>query len=312
MTAVATPTPGAAPAPVPAETPEPPSHFVRAMRRRRRRLGRYLRNREVTVAGSVFLLVVLFVFLGPYIFGLPGPNSGLLLAKDLNLPLGSPGHLLGTDADGNDLFSRLLYGGRVSIEVGLASASIGFIIGSLVGTVAGYLGGVVDVLVCRLIDIQFSFPALILALAIASYLGPSELHVIYALSFNAVPGFARLTRGAALRLRERDFIAASRAMGAPVWHVMRRHMSPNIVPQLLTYFFLQVGTLILAEAGLSFLGAGIPLPQPSWGNMIKIGQDYLRTRPDLVMIPGAMLFITILSLNLLANGVRTVASSESE
>lgn len=279
---------------------------------RRARIARYLRQRDVQISGGVFLLVVLFVFLGPLVFGLPGPNAGIPGAKTYQLPLNAPGHLLGTDADGNDILSRLLYGGRVSIEVGLGATVIGFFVGSLLGTLSGYLGGLVDAAVCRLLDIQFSFPALILALAIAEYLGPSELHVIYALAFNSVPGFARLTRSAALRLRERDFIAASRGMGASTWHVMRRHMSPNIVPGMLTFAFLQVGSAMLAEAGLSFLGAGIPLPQPSWGNMIKVGQDYLRTRPDYVIIPGAMLFITILSVNLLADGIRKVASSESD
>jgi peptide/nickel transport system permease protein len=241
-----------------------PSPFMTALRRRRRRMARYFRDPEVTIAGSVFLLVI------------------------------------------------MLYGGRVSLEVGVGATVIGFFIGSLLGTVAGYLGGIVDTVVSRILDVQFAFPGLILALAIASYLGPSEMHVIWALSFNSIPGYARLTRASALRLRERDFVSASRAMGGSTWHVMRRHMSPNIIPGMLTFAFLQVGAAILAEAGLSFLGAGIPFPQPSWGNMIKIGQDYLRTRPDLVLIPGAMLFITILSCNLLANGVRNVASSEAE
>jgi peptide/nickel transport system permease protein len=246
--------------------------------------------------------------------GLPGANAGEIGVNNSLRPLNSGGivNLLGTDISGNSLFSRLLYGGQVSIEVGLGATAIGFVIGSLLGTFAGYLGGVVDAIVMRILDIQLAFPGLILALAIASYLGPSELHVIYALSFFSIPTYGRLTRAQALRLRERDFIAASRSMGASVWYVMRRHMSPNIVPQMLTYAFLQIGQAIIAEAALSYLGAGIPFPQPSWGNMIRTGQDYLPVRPDFVLIPGAMLFLTILSCNLLANGLRSVASSEAE
>lgn len=280
--------------------------------REQRNVKRYLRNLEVTIPASVFLLVVLACFFGPWIFGLPGANAGKLGIQYQLLPLNSPGHLLGTDINGNDLLSRLLHGGQVSIEVGLGATTIGFILGSVLGTFAGYIGGIVDAAVMRFLDIQLAFPGLILALAVAAYLGPSELHVIFALSFFSVPGYARLTRAQALRLRERDYIAASRAMGASTWHVMRRHMSPNIMPSMLTFAFLQIGQAIVAEAALSYLGAGIPFPTPSWGNMVKVGQDYLRPRPDFVLIPGGMLFITILVCNLIANGLRDVAESEAE
>jgi peptide/nickel transport system permease protein len=288
------------------------SPFQTSLARRRRRAARYLREPEVKYAGGFFLLLILFCYFGPTILNLPGPNSGLLGAKYFEEHLFSPGHIFGTDATGNDILSRLLHGGQVSIQVGLGATAIGFVIGSLLGTFAGYLGGWVDAVVMRFLDIQLAFPGLILALAIATYLGPSEVHVIFALSFFSVPGYARLTRANALRIRERDFIAASRAMGGSIWHIMRRHMSPNIIPSMLTFAFLQVGQAILAEAGLSFLGAGVPLPQPTWGNMIQEGQTYLAVRPDFVLIPGGMLFFTILSCNLLANGLRNVASSESE
>jgi peptide/nickel transport system permease protein len=276
--------------------------------RRGRTLSRYLSNREVSVPLVVLLLVVFFCFAGPYIFNLPGPNAGSL--SQIYLPLGSHGHLFGTDADGNDLLSRLLYGGRISIEVGLGATSIGFAIGSTLGTLAGYLGGFVDSLVMRVLDILLGFPGLILALAIATYLGASVRNVIFALSFFSIPAYGRLCRANVMRLKGRDFIAAARAMGGGSWYVMRRHIPPNILPAMLTFAFMQIGIAILAEASLSYLGAGVKVPTPTWGNLISQGQSDLAQRPYLVLIPGAMLFITILSCNLLANGLRAVATGE--
>lgn len=276
--------------------------------RRSRQLVRYLRNREVAGPMAVLLVVTLLCFLGPSVLNLPGPNAEALQHRWL--PLGTAGHLLGTDANGNDLLSRLLYGGRISIEVGLGATAIGFVVGSTIGMLAGYFGGIVDSVVMRVLDVLLAFPGLILALAIATYLGPSERDVIFALSFFSIPAYGRLCRANAQRLRERDFIAASRAMGGGSWHVMRRHMPPNVVPALITYAFMQMSVAMLAEAGLSYLGVGVRVPTPTWGNMISQGQNYLAQRPDLVLIPGAMLFITILSCNLLANGLRDVATSE--
>jgi peptide/nickel transport system permease protein len=159
--------------------------------------------------------------------------------------------------------------------------------------------------------VLLAFPGLVLALAIATYLGPNERNVIIALSFFSIPAYTRLARATVLRLRSRDFIAASRAMGATSRHVMMQHLAPNLVPALMTYVFLQVGVAMLTEAGLSYLGVGIRLPAPSWGNMIAGGQVSLGTRPDLVLIPAAFLFIAVLSCNLLANGLREIASSEA-
>ena len=276
--------------------------------RRRETLARYLRAPEVSIPAAAILLIALFCFAGPWIFGLPGPNAGSL--TQIMQPLGSPGHLFGTDADGNDLLSRVLYGGRVSLEVGTGTTTIGLLLGSTIGMIAGYVRGLVDSVIMRCLDVLLAFPGIILALAIATYLGPSERNVIFALSFFTVPAYARLSRATVLRLRTRDFVRASRSMGASARHVIYRHLAPNLVPALLTYAFLQVGISMLAEAALSYLGVGIRLPQPSWGNLISAGQTYLNNRPDMVLIPAAMLFLTVLSYNMLANGLREIASAE--
>ena len=281
-----------------------------AMRSSRRWQGawRYLRSPAVNIPAGALVLVAFMCFAGPLLFNLPGPNAGSL--QQIMLPIGAKGHLLGTDADGNDIISRLLYGGRISLEVGLGAAAIGFVVGSTIGTVAGYLGGAVDSIVMRCLDVLLAFPGIVLALAIATYLGPNERDVIIALSCFTIPAYSRLARATVLRLRSRDFVAASRSMGASSRHVMLQHLAPNLVPALMTYVFLQVGIAMLTEAGLSYLGVGIRLPAPSWGNMIAGGQNSLGTRPDLVLIPAACLFITVLSCNLLANGLREIASSE--
>ncbi len=269
---------------------------------------RYLRTPAVYIPLASLLIIAFLCFVGPYLFDLPGPNAGSL--HETLLPLGAPGHPLGTDADGNDILSRLLYGGRISLEVGFGATALGFAIGGTIGTMAGYLGKSIDMVFMRCLDVLLAFPGIVLALAIATYLGPNERNVILALSFFTIPAYARLTRATVLRLRNRDFIAASRSMGATSRHVMLQHLVPNLVPALLTFVFLQIGIVMLAEAGLSYLGVGIRLPTPSWGNMIAGGQIELTSRPDFVLIPAACLFLTVLSCNLLANGLREIAPSE--
>jgi peptide/nickel transport system permease protein len=232
----------------------------------------------------------------------PKPVGGSVL--NASLPPLSPGHIFGTDPVGNDVFSRILYGGQISIEVGLAVTAIGLVVGGLLGMAAGYWGGTADTVISRALDVLIAFPALVLALAIAEGLGPSEVHVIWALAVFSIPATGRIARGATVALREQTFMLAARLSGTRGWRVIARHVVPNIMPQLMTFSLLGIGVIIILEGALSFLGLGIPLPEASWGSMIAQGQQSLSASPDLVLIPSAFLFATVLALNLLSDALR--------
>jgi peptide/nickel transport system permease protein len=247
--------------------------------------------------------VLLFLcFVWPLFGTVPKPTGGNIL--DANIPSFSPGHPLGTDQVGNDLWSRLLYGGRNSLEIAFAVNIIGLVLGGLLGAFAAYWGSFTDTVIMRVLDVLIAFPSLVLALAIAQSLGPSKLHTIYALCFFSVPAFARLARAATLRLRERPFMLAARLAGTRAPRILLRHIAPNILPQLVTFGLLGVGVTIILEGALSFLGLGIRPPDPSWGNMIFEGQAVLSAEPKLVMLPSAFLFVTVLAFNLLGDALR--------
>src|SRR5215467_4017653 len=200
------------------------------------------------------VLLAAACFIWPQIYPVPKPVGGSIL--EAGLPPFSPGHILGTDPNGNDVLSRILYGGQVSFEVGFAVTVIGLVIGSLLGMVAGYWRGAVDTTISRMLDVLIAFPALVLALAIAEGLGPSEPHVIWALAFFSVPAFGRVARGATIALRERTFMLAARLSGTRGHRVILRHVIPNIAPQLLTFSLLGIGVAMILEGALSFLGLG--------------------------------------------------------
>jgi peptide/nickel transport system permease protein len=242
-------------------------------------------------------------FIWPLIANVPSPTGGTIL--DSNLPAFSPGHFLGTDAVGNDEWSRLLYGGQSSLEIALAVQAIGIVVGGLIGAVAGYLGGWRDSTIMRLLDVLIAFPGLVLAVAIAQGLGPSKLNTIWALSFFSVPATARIARAATLRVREQTFMVAARLSGTSFPRMLVGHIAPNILPQLLTYALLGMGIIMILEGALSFVGLGVPPPAPSWGNMIAQGQSTLSAQPRFVFLPSAALFITVVSFNLLGEGLRS-------
>ena len=266
------------------------------------RARRILSGLEIWLPATFLAFMVLACFLWPEIYPLRNPIRG-----DLNSPLLpplSPHYLLGTDQYGNDIVSRVLYGGRISIEVGLGTAAIGLSIGGTLGAVAGYLGGGVEIVIMRLLDVLLATPSLVLAIVIATYLGPSELHVIWAISFFGIPAFARLGRASTLRLREQNFMTAARLVGTRDAKILLRHVFPSIAPQLMTFALLGIGIAIMVEAALSFLGLGIPAPGPSWGNMISAGQQNLTSDPYLVIIPSGFLCATVLCLNLVGDALR--------
>ena len=273
----------------------------------RRAQGRLRRTLKITLPAALLVVIFFLCFLWPLIYPVPSPTFTNIL--DSNLAIFAKGHFLGTDSVGYDEWSRILYGGRTSLEIALAVNAIGLVVGGLFGALAGYAGGILDAVMMRFVDVLIAFPAIVLALAIAERLGPSEFHVILALSVFSIPAFARLSRAATLRVREQPFIVAARLSGTRTHRILLRHLVPNILPQLTTFTLLGMGITIVLEGALSFLNLGIPAPAPSWGNMIAQGQTVLTAEPRFVLIPSVALFITVLSLNLLGDGLREHWSS---
>jgi peptide/nickel transport system permease protein len=290
----------------PEQPAQPGAVAAAALPRRlpRSRLKPWLRRRDLDlwIPGAVLGAILIGCFIVPLTGVVPNPAAGDLTVT-LQPPF-SPGHLLGTDPIGRDVLSRVLYGGRTSIEVGLAVNVIGIVVGGLIGMFAGFRRGILDSLIMRILDVMLAFPALILTIVIATYLGPSVLNVIWAISFLSIPAYARLARAVTLKMREQVYIDAARMSGRSDRAILLRHIAPNVLPQLATYSLLQVGIVVLVEATLSFLGAGVGPSQASWGTMIATGQTYLSTNPSLVLVPSAFLFVTVVSLNLLGDGLR--------
>ncbi|UOQ57358.1 ABC transporter permease [Leucobacter allii] len=262
-----------------------------------------LRRRIVVGVPLGFVLLLLAVcFLGPFVLPLQPPVGGSVL--DSSLPPGSPGHPLGTDVNGNDVLSRLVYGGRASLTVAIATNVIGLAIGGCIGTVSAYCGGRTDTIIMRGLDVLIAFPSLVLTIAIAQTLGPSLPNTILALTVFSVPAVARIARSATLRVLSMPYIQAAELSGTPGWRILLRHIAPGIAPQLLNFVMLGMGIMIVTEGALSFLGLGIPAPQPSWGNMIFEGQQSLSATPLLVLWPSLALLVTVLAFNLLGDNVR--------
>ena len=263
-----------------------------------------MRSLEVAIPATVLALLLFFCFIWPLVYPVPQPVGGSILNS--SLPMWSPGHIFGTDPVGNDIMSRILYGGRVSFEVAAAVQVIGLVVGGLLGLIAGYSGGALESVLMRVLDVFIAFPSLVLALAIVDSLGQSELNVIWALSFFSIPAFARITRAATLRLRDQPFVVAARLSSVKTWRILFGHIVPNVMPQLLTFSLLGAGVVIILEGALDFLGYGIPDPEPSWGKMIAAGQTMLSVSPSLVIVPSIFLFVTVVCLNMLGDGLRAL------
>jgi peptide/nickel transport system permease protein len=282
-------------------TPAPPPlpSLVNARRLRNQRLSRTLR---LWVPAGVLIFILALCFLWPLVYKLPSPTAGNIIYN--NEPPFSPGHLLGTNVQGVDEFSDIVYGGQVSFEISVAVTLIGIAIGCTLGVVAGYLGGWLDAVISRIFDILIAFPALVLALVISVGLGPSEWHLIMALSVFGIPTLGRVSRAITLSLRALPFMTAARLAGTSRWRVIVRHILPNILPVIVTFSLLGIGIIIILEGALDFLGYGIQAPEPSWGNMIAAGQQIMTAQPEFIIIPSIALLITVVALNMLGDALR--------
>jgi ABC-type dipeptide/oligopeptide/nickel transport system permease subunit len=265
------------------------------------RFRRVFLSRGMVVFGLLVLLLLLFTaifatWLAPYDPYRPGTADSLLQPNRENL--------LGTDILGRDTLSRLIYGSRTALMVGFISVGVAFVIGVSLGLSAGYFGGAVNVVIMRAMDALLCFPVILLALVVASVLGSGISNVIIALSIATIPGFARVTCGLALSIRENDYIMAQRAMSSGSVRTMFRHILPNAFPPLIVLMTMQLGNLILAEAGLSFLGIGITPPGAAWGAMVNDGYKYLLWNPVLSFAPGLAIMLVVFAFNMVGDGLR--------
>ncbi len=260
------------------------------------------RNPLVITGGLIIALLVLTAVLAPWLA--PRSVSEQDLSRRLSPP--TPENLLGCDELGRDMLSRLIYGSRVSLKVGLLVVLISGCLGLVIGMISGYFGGLLDEMLMRLIDILLAFPGILLAIALVAVLGPGLNHVILALCLIGWVGYARLARGQTLKVRELDFVTAARAQGSGPLRLIFRHVAPNILGPMIVQATLGMAGAILAEAGLSFLGLGVVPPEPSWGSMLNTGCSHLSTAPHLTLFPGLAIMLVVLGLNFLGDGLRDV------
>jgi len=266
-----------------------------------RRAWRRLRRRKGAMVGlGIIVIFILLAVLAPWI----APDDPLKQSWSLVRKAPSAAHWFGTDEVGRDLLSRVIYGARASLSAGIISVGIALCIGVPLGIVAGYLGGWVDALISRITDAMLATPFLILAIALAAFLGPSLGNAMIAIGITATPIFIRLTRAQVMTVKVEDYIEAARAVGNPKWRIALFHIMPNILPPLLVQATLALATAIIAEAALSFLGLGQQPPAPSWGSMLNSAQRFLTNAPWMAIWPGVAIFLAVLSFNLLGDGLR--------
>ncbi len=261
---------------------------------------RLRRHRLAICALFVLAVIVLLVLLGPILS--PHPYDKVRLRERLQEP--SAVHWLGTDELGRDALARLLHGGRVSLFVGVVAALLSSFLGIFIGAVAGYYGKLTDTLLMRWTDIMLSIPSIPLLLILSRFVGGSVWGIVTILMMFGWMSLARIVRGSILSLREIEFVDAARVVGARPWRILFLHIVPNTLAPILVYTTLNIGYAILAESSLSYLGLGIQPPVPSWGNMLLTSQQHLEEAPWLALFPGLMIFLSLLSINFLGDGLR--------
>lgn len=279
---------------------------------------RNIRRSRSAMMGLVILfalaLIALFApSIAPYdpyetMIGRPD-HSGRLPGKPpcihlLGCPADEPEHYFGLDLNGRDMFSRVVYGSRVSLLVGFASIGVAVVIGTFFGLIAGYSSGLIDNLIMRVMDILLAFPSLLLAIAIVTVLGPRLENALLAIAIVSIPVYARITRASVLSIKEQDYVTANYALGAPSQRTLFRHIFPNALTPLIVQSTLGIGTAVLETAALSFLGLGGDPRDPEWGRILSEGRQYVFTQPHLVFFPGIAIMITVLGFNLFGDGLR--------
>ena len=267
---------------------------------RRRALWRRLRRSQSAQVGALILLLLILAAIFAPVLARYDPID---IGSDVLTPPGAQ-HFFGTDAYGRDIFSRVLYGARLSLMIGLISVAIAATVGVTVGLLAGYYGGWTDTGLMRAIDVMLAFPGILLALAIVSMLGPSLVNLMIAVGISSIPLYARLTRGSVLSARSELYVEAAQSVGVPNRTILIRHLLPNIFAPVLVAATLGIGGAILSAAAPSFVGLGSQPPTPEWGRMLSEGRQYLRDQWWIATFPGVMIMLTVLAMNLLGDGLR--------
>jgi glutathione transport system permease protein len=260
-----------------------------------------LRQHKIALAagGFVVLLVLTAVF-APLV----APHDPYKTNYSLSMLPPGPGHWAGTDVYGRDILSRIVYGARISLAVGLTSVLAGAIVGVTLGLISGFFGGVLDGVIMRTSDVLFAFPGILLAIAIVAILGPGLVNVVVAVSVFSMPTFARIVRGSTLALKESLYVRAARSIGASKRRIMFVHIMPGTLSGVIVYFTMRIGTSIITAASLSFLGLGAQPPTPEWGAMLSEGRAYIGVADHMTIFPGIAIFLTVLSFNLFGDGLR--------
>jgi peptide/nickel transport system permease protein len=288
--------------------PTSPGSPIQLVSQRRRAWRTFSRNRSALVGLVLVVLVVLVAVLAPVI----APHDPLTQSTINRLKKPNGDFLLGRDAYGRDVFSRILYGTRVALQVGVFSVLLGGIMGTAIGVVAAYVGGKVEAALMRLVDVLLSFPDLITGLLVMAVLGSGMFKLIIAIALTITPRFARIAYGPTLGLKKKEFVEAARALGQNNPVILVRHILPNIGGELVVLASLWTASAIRLEASLSFIGLGVQPPTATWGQMIREGTVYLSTLPLLSLAPGAALLITVFAFNLVGDGLRDVLDPRSK
>jgi peptide/nickel transport system permease protein len=269
-------------------------------RRKRRGITKFMRNRAAVFGAALVLLIVLMAVFAPWLSHYDPVQASFMTVRQAP----SAVHWFGTDELGRDVLSRLLWGARASLLAGVVSVCIAVVIGVPLGLLAGYFGKLVDGVISRIADALLSIPFLILAIALAAFLGPSLTNAMAAIGISAMPRFVRLTRGQAITVKAEEYVEGARAIGLGHARIIVRYILPNVLPPIIVQASLTIATAIIAEASLSFLGLGQLPPAPSWGSMLNTAKDFVSQAPWMSIFPGIAIFLAVLGFNLLGDGLR--------
>ena len=269
-------------------------------KKRSRVLAKFLKNRSAVVGAGIVAFFVFVAIVAPYIAPFDPVKPSFTSIRKAPSAL----YWFGTDELGRDMLSRMLWGARASIMAGVVSVAIAIVLGVPFGLVSGYFGGWVDASISRATDALLAIPFLILAIALAAFLGPSLTNAMIAIGLSAMPIFVRLTRGQVLTVKAEDYVEGARAIGLPDFWILVRYVFPNVLPPILVQGTLTVATAIIAEASLSFLGLGQQPPNPSWGSMLNTAKNFMEQAPWMSIFPGSAIFLIVLGFNLLGDGLR--------
>lgn len=269
----------------------------------------FMRNKTFTVFGVLAILIILTAVFAPVVTGGVNPAEGDL-STAIQPP--GPGHDFGTDKLGRDIFTRVIYGARVSLTASFSVVILIFVIGTVLGILAGYFGGAVDAVIMRIADMLISFPGLVLAMAVAGIMGASIRNAVIALAVVSWTKYARLARSLVMKIRDRDFVAAAVVTGSKTPYILLHYMLPNVLPTLVITAAADIGSMMLELASLSFLGFGAKAPAAEWGLMLNEGRAYMQAAPWLMVFPGIAIFITVVVFNMLGDGLRDILDPKNE